>query len=224
MTTRYFVYKTNYITNVGGITPPQPETGHLGLGYYNGWYLGQIDESELDWFQKAREFNINPCTPQVAQGFPLLNLAADVTTIEETDEVTMETIVRPLTSAELECKAEATSFIAKLSLRPRIVSSVGDQDDQMSDLAKRTALIERCLFAIFDSLPVEVISKMTTDYPEWAALMTKTSSDFKTGALVDPIDVRPDGYDNIYEILKLRSNALTAALAEYYALSMTPRT
>lgn len=211
MANQYFVYKTNHVTNIGGITPALPKTGHLGLALKRGWFLGVIDSSELDWFQSAKEFNINPCTELEAQGFMLL----DVTQIYTSTPGMPNYTVRELTAEELQLQQLGEAFIAKLKLRPRVAAFVGDQDDQMSDLAKRVALLERCLFMLY------AVLQSTSPMPEpWHTLLTTAHADFVAGTLKDPVDIRPDGYMSVYNILKERGNTLTAELATYYAAAM----
>ena len=54
MAYKYFIYKLNNITGVGGITPPQPTNGDLGLSAFNDWYLGRVDDTNLDYFNKVQ--------------------------------------------------------------------------------------------------------------------------------------------------------------------------
>lgn len=210
MSNQYFVYKTNHITNIGGITPPLPHTGHLGLAVQNGWFLGVIDHTELDWFQKAKEFNINPCTEEEANGFKLVG----VTQIRLEDHTTRE-----LTEEELVLQKIGEAFLAKLELRPRVAAMVGDQDDQMSDLAKRIALLERCIFMMYNAM--KTASTPITIPEPWSTLLDTAYTDFTTQNLKDPVDVRPDGYINVYEILKARGNILTEQLITYYQQAMS---
>lgn len=216
MSNQYFVYKTNYVTNIGGITPPQPITGYLGITVRRGWYLGIIDETELNWFQTAKEFNINPCTEQEALGFQLL----DVTQLPvDTMGGSPEQEMRELTNEEKMLQAIGEAFVAKLELRPRVAAYVGDQDDQMSDLAKRVALLERGVLMMYDVLRREEV--MSAIPEPWNTVLATAYNDFILGELRDPIDIRPDGYMSVYEILKSRGAILTDELATYYAKAMT---
>lgn len=217
MSNQFFVYKTNHITNVGGITPAQPNTGHLGLSMRRGWFLGVIDSSELNWFQTAKEFNINPCSEVEAAGFQLL----DVTQlpVDGGSPATDPNNMRSLTEQELLLQRAGEAFMAKLTLRPRVAAFIGDQDDQMSDLAKRVALLERSLFMIYAVLQSE--SVMSAIPEPWHTLMATAHADFLSGALRDPIDIRPDGYMSVYNILKERGGTLTDELATYYASAMS---
>jgi hypothetical protein len=214
MSNQYFVYKTNHITNIGGITPSLPTTGHLGISVKRGWFLGVIDSSELNWFQTAKEFNINPCSELEAQGFQLL----DVTQLPADPSDPLSETMRELTENELALQQVGEAFIAKLELRPRVTAFVGDQDDQMSDLAKRVALLERGLLMMYAVLQNESI--MSAIPEPWHTLLTTAHTDFINGNLKDPIDIRPDGYMNVYNILKERGGVLTDELASYYAKAM----
>jgi len=215
MSNQYFVYKTNHITNIGGITPAQPTTGHLGISMKRGWFLGVIDSSELNWFQTAKEFNINPCSELEAQGFQLLDVTQlPVDPANQIDPSSM----RELTTEELTLQQVGEAFIAKLQLRPRVAAFVGDQDDQMSDLAKRVALLERGVLMMYAVLQSEEV--MSAIPEPWHTVLTTAHADFVAGTLKDPIDIRPDGYMSVYNILKERGNTLTNELAAYYAAAM----
>lgn len=206
MAYKYFIYKLNNITGVGGITPPQPVNGDLGLSTYADWYLGRVDETELEYFNKASEFKITPCSADEASGFYFLGVTQVLT-----DPADPNSVLRDLTASELTLKANAQALIAKMSLRPGVSTGVGDLDDQMADIAKRIALLERCFIYLYKK------QLDGTAIPEpWATIMSTFYTDFTTGAIKDPIDIRPDGYQAIYTGLKTKSNDLTNIMATYY--------
>ncbi len=206
MAYQYFTYKLNNVTNIGGIVPPQPDNGDLGIYTYGDWYVGRVDTTNLDYFQKAKEFNLNPCTESEALGFQYLAVT------QVTDSSTGE--LRDLNSDELTLKAAAAGFLAKLALRPRVAAFVGDQDDQLSDMAKRIALLERCFIMLAHAQMTEADAPTIAE--PWKTIMETFYTDYTAGNLKDPIDIRSDGPLAIYTTLRDRSNALTEQLRQYY--------
>jgi hypothetical protein len=209
MTTKYFLYKANNITRIGGVVPPQPKTGHLGMACNNDWYLGCIDESELDYFQRNKEYNIQPCSSEEASGFKLLGL----TTIQEGPEDEP----RDLTEEELAHQKKAEILISKLSIRPVISSSIGDIDDQLADVTKGLALLERCVYAIYKACKDKGVA---LEEP-WESLLETAVNEFDAGTLVDPIDFKPGGYVGVYETIKARRIELVTKLSPYYEKTVT---
>lgn len=195
----YFVYKLNHIPQIGGAMPITADDGDMGLAVYGDWYLGRcVDPTFLD---TIREFTPFPCSDEVAQGFRFLG----VDTVLEGEEE------RPLTGEEIAFKTAAQMFVAKLVLRPTIETQVGDSPDQMADMAKRVALLERAVIHIYGYI------KHGTEIPAgWTAILEQFASDLSVGDIQDPVDIRPDGYEAIYAKLRERSNTLTGIMSTYY--------
>jgi len=210
MAYKYFIYKLNNITGVGGITPPQPVSGDLGLAAFNDWYLGRVDDTNLNYFNKASEFKITPCTNEEANGFYLLGV-----TQVFSEPGNPESALRDLTTEETTLKTIAQALIAKMSLRPNVSNGVGDIDDQMADIAKRIALLERCFIHLYN----KEVNNVTIPEP-WATIMATFLTDLITQAIKDPIDIRSDGYLAIYNSLKEKSNDLTTIMQSYYSAFM----
>lgn len=200
----YFLYKANNITNIGGVVPPQPKTGHLGLCYYDGWFLGCIEASELSYIQKNKEYNFQICNEEIANGFKLLG----VTSIQENPEDEP----RDLTVDELFLQKKANDFLTKLNVRLQISATVGDPDDQIADITKGLALLERCVYAMYKAGKANGV---VLEEP-WETLLNMAVTDFENKTLVDPIDFRPDGYSGVYEIIKSRRVSLVSSLVPYY--------
>jgi len=195
----YFVYKLNRIPGIGGIMPTSGVDEDLGLAVFGEWYLGKCENAT--YLDTMREFSPYPCSDDVGAGFRFLGVETVLDGEEE----------RPLNEAEIALKATAQMFVAKLTLRPTIETQVGDTADQMADMAKRVALLERAVIHIYGHV------KNETPIPdEWVALLDLFYSDITTQAILDPVDIRPDGYDGVYAILKGRSNDLTEIMRPFY--------
>ncbi len=210
MADRYFVYKLCFIQGIGGVQPKPSATMQMGMACMPGeWILGKIDESELSYLDKIREYSPILCSKNVADGIPLMFV--DELPVES-EEMAMEPEMRPLNAEELADKAAALAFYAKLLVRPPIEVISGDTPDQIADLAKRLTIIERALAHMFDKM--ETSTEIPADY---VSLLTQYVTDLKNSDIRDPIDVRTETIMQIYEKLKARSNALTDIMASYYS-------
>lgn len=196
----WFVYKPVRSSFAGSAMPPQPTTGALGLGSCQGWYVGWVDSSESGvYLNRIKEFNPLPLTESAAAGIPLV------------DAVLNPAEPRSWTPAELQNISDAKDFLAKVAVRPVVQCLVGDVDDQMADMAKRVAIIERCVIFLYAR------ASRNAEIPDlWKNLMNRFYDDYVAGRIKDPVDIRPDGILSVYEILKVRCNMLANIMAEYY--------
>lgn len=196
----WFVYKPVQSSFAGSAMPLAPTTGALGLGSYLGWYVGWVDSAESGvYLNRIKEFNPLPLTESAAAGIPLLAAVANPTE------------PRTYTPTELQHISDAKDVITKILVRPTVQCLVGDVDDQMADMAKRVAIIERCVIFMYAK---EARGAALPDL--WKNLMDRFYDDYVAGRIKDPVDVRPDGILSVYEILKARCNTLTGIMAEYY--------
>lgn len=203
----HFLYKLNYITNIGGVTPRTEEQVDLGLAVVDGLYLGRIN-AETDatgYLLSIAEHAPVVISAQEAAGFPLVH----VTEIREGNPG--EETTRALTAEETAAKNAAIALLAKLGVRTAISINVGDLSDLVSDLSKRLALVDRIVLALFDV--VENAGEMPADIK---AVADKYKADHTAKLITDAIDINGKTLMQNYEILRDRNNAISNILTSYY--------
>lgn len=192
----YFLYTTIRLGNVGGVLPSIDNPAvTLGLGEYNGLYLGKTTDPVVT--NEFSEYFVSFITAQQAMGLPLM----DVTEISEMNEVTGEITTRVFTTVETEAKVAAVKLMYKFALRPHLAKDFSDIPDMVADINKKYEIIER----IF----MEIGSYLMTDTPVPAALKTKYAPYFTkyqdrmlTNDITIRADIEPDSvifYDNLLD-------------------------
>lgn len=139
----YFLYKFQNIANIGGVFPKTKDGEiELGLGVQDGYYLGKMISHES--LNSIKNYFVCFIDDDTADGFKLVGI-----TQIPIDPMNPHTEYRDLTTTELTKQALADKLLLKLKLRSHISLEVGDTDDLIADMSKRTDLIERLLLRVF---------------------------------------------------------------------------
>ena len=206
MADRFFVYRLVKVPGVGGLDPRQMSKKISGgAAMVNDWYLGSVDEADVDVLNEMSQFSITPCSAQVADGMKVYGIESGVTEDHEGNVIT-------LTAQQLEDQAAAVKFMKKLAVRGKIAASNGDVLDLLSDISRRQSLIEQALVAIFDKVENSVA------VPADVAAYLADAKASRGTTLKDVTDVNGKTFAENWAEVKARSLQVADILGDdYYA-------
>ena len=169
----YFLYK-----NLQGLHPKSNTIG-IGLASYGEFTVGSVQNiGELD---KVREFSPIIISEDLLNGIKIINIESGVTLGIDDEIIT-------LTAEQILLQNEAKIFFKKLEIRKNIQNVIGDTEDQLADVSKRLALLERLAVRILlpimkgEAIPVELV---TAYQPMLEAIITAVDN----GTAKDRVDL-----------------------------------